>query len=86
MYSVKKACSIWYNSTIKKGLHMNIGNIIKWSWYLGTDWEQTEFQGLVVDTIIAKTDYEKVRVLVVLTNDGDVLDVRDDAPGLELVA
>ncbi len=67
-------------------MHMNVGNIVKWSWYLGTGWEQTQFQGLVVDTILAKTDYEKVRVLVVLTNDGDVLDVRDDAPGLELVA
>ena len=65
---------------------MNIGNIVKWSWHLGTGWELTEFQGLVVDTIIAKTDYEKVRVLVVLVDDGMILDVRDDEARLELVA
>ena len=65
---------------------MKVGNIVTWSWALGTDWERTEFSGLVVNTILAKTDYEKVRVLVVLTNDGTILDVRDDEASLELVA
>ncbi len=65
---------------------MNVGSIVKWSWYLGTGWEQTHFQGLVVNTLLAKTDYEKVRVLVVLSDDGHILDVRDDEISLELVA
>ena len=65
---------------------MKVGNIVTWSWALCTDWERTEFSGLVVNTILAKTDYEKVRVLVVLANDGTILDVRDDEASLELVA
>ena len=65
---------------------MTVGDMVKWSWALGTDWERTEFSGLVVNTILAKTDYDKVRVLVVLANDGTVLDVRDDEASLELAA
>ena len=63
---------------------MKVGNIVKWSWCLGGGWEQTYFQGLVVNTI--GTDYKKMRVLVVLVDDGSILDVRDDEVGLELVA
>jgi hypothetical protein len=65
---------------------MNIGDMVKWSWHLGTDWELTEFHGIVVKTRLVKTDDEKVRILEVLANDGTVVDVRDDAPGLECVA
>ena len=65
---------------------MKVGDIVKWSWYLGTGWERTQFQGLVVSSRLKKNDYEKVRVLVVLAQDGSVLDVRDDEDSLELVA
>ena len=65
---------------------MIVGDMVKWAWHLGTDWELTKFHGVVVKTRIAKTDYEKVRILEVLANDGTVVDVRDDEAGLELVA
>ena len=65
---------------------MTVGNIVTWSWYLGTGWERTQFQGLVVSSRLKKNDYEKVRVLVVLAQDGSLLDVRDDEDSLELVA
>ena len=65
---------------------MKVGDIVRWSWALGTDWERTGFQGLVVNTILAKTDYEKLRVLVVATDGGNVLDVREDEPSLEVIS
>jgi hypothetical protein len=64
---------------------MEVGDMVKWSWALGTDWERTQFQGLVVNSILAKTDYEKVRVLVVATDDGHILDVRDDEASLKVI-
>ena len=63
---------------------MKVGDMVKWSWCLGGGWERTEFRGLVVSTI--ETDYNNMVVLVVLVDDGAILDVRDDEEDLELVA
>ncbi len=65
---------------------MKVGDMVQWSWSLGADnWERTQYQGLVVNTILAKTDYEKLRVLVVATDGGDILDVRETEPSLEVI-
>jgi hypothetical protein len=62
---------------------MEIGELVKWWWHLGTGWGETHFTGMVVSSHLAKTDYEKVRILKVLANDGTVLDVREDEASLE---
>ena len=43
-------------------------------------------QGLIVDSRLWKTDYEKVMLFVVLLTDGDLVEIREDFPGMELVA
>ena len=65
---------------------MNVGNIVKWPWNLSTGWEQTQFQGLIVSSRLVKLDWEKVHVYNVLLTDGSLCEVREDVPGLELVA
>jgi len=67
---------------------MKIGNIITWPWQLKADsWESTQMlQGLIVDSRLRKTDYEKVMLFVVLLTDGDLVEIREDFPGMELVA
>ena len=66
---------------------MKVGNIVTWPWRLKADsWEATQMQGLIVDSRIAKTDREKVRLFVVLLTDGDLIEIREDVPGMELVA
>ena len=64
---------------------MKPGDLVKWSWHLGTDWAQTHFTGIVIDSIMYKTDYEKIRVLKVLDNTGLVTEVREDEASLELI-
>jgi len=39
-----------------------------------------------VDSRLWKTDYEKVRLLSVFLTDGDLVEIREDVPGMELVA
>jgi hypothetical protein len=65
---------------------MEVGNIVAWPWALGTGWEETKMQGLIVDSRLWKTDYEKVRLLSVFLTDGDLVEIREDQAGLELVA
>jgi hypothetical protein len=65
---------------------MGVGDLIAWRWYLDTGWEKTNFSGVVVGSRMAKTDHEKVRIFQVLASDGTVLEVREDADGLELVS
>ena len=65
---------------------MSIGDLVTWPWYLGTDWEKTQMQGLIVNSRLVKTDYEKVRLFNVLLTDGSLCEVREDEDGLELVA
>ena len=65
---------------------MTVGNIITWPWSLGTGWEITQMQGLIVDSRLWKTDYEKVILLTVFLTDGDLVEIREDQTGLEMVA
>lgn len=65
---------------------MKVGNIITWPWNLSTGWEETKMQGLIVDTRLWKTDYEKVMLFVVLLTDGGLVEIREDVPGLEQLA
>ena len=65
---------------------MNVGDLVKWTWHLNTDWARTDFTGLILSTKIYKTDLEKIRVLKVLDNTGQVTKVRDDESTLELVS
>jgi len=66
---------------------MTVGNVIKWSWALdSSSWATTEFTGIIVDSRWVKTDREKVNVFNVLLTDGSLCDVREDQPGMELVA
>ncbi len=66
---------------------MTVGDLVKWHWFLGaSSWEATAFQGIVVDSNIVRfSDREKIMVFKVLDQEGDLCDVREDAPGLELV-
>ena len=64
---------------------MEVGDMVKWSWALGTDWERTQFRGLVVGAVVAKTDYEKLRILAVATDGGEILDVREDEASLKVI-
>jgi len=67
---------------------VKVGDMVKWYWHLGSStWDATEFQGIIVASQIVKHEHEEVRVLSVLTSDdGSLCDVREDAPGLELIA
>jgi hypothetical protein len=42
-------------------------------------------QGIIVGSRLWKTDYEKVILLSVFLTDGDLVEIREDVPGLELV-
>tara|TARA_Y100000034_G_scaffold27122_1_gene32300 strand:+ start:758 stop:961 length:204 start_codon:yes stop_codon:yes gene_type:complete len=64
---------------------MKVGDLIKWSWYLGTDWTQTSYRGIILSSKLYKTDYEKIRVLKVLDNTGQAVEVREDEASLELI-
>ena len=68
-----------------EGDFVMVGDLIKWSWHLSTDWAQTHFTGIVIDTIMYKTDYEKIRVLKVFDNTGQAVTVRDDEASLEII-
>ena len=66
---------------------MNVGNIVKWFWAIdSSSWASTEFIGTIVNSKLHKTDHEKVIVFNVLLTDGSLCDVREDQPGMELVA
>ena len=64
---------------------MSAGDLVKWSWHLSTDWATTHFVGIVISSKLYKTDYEKVRVLKVLDNTGQAVEVREDEATLELI-
>jgi len=62
---------------------MRKGDLVKWS-----RWRQGDLRtsvGLVIDSRLRKTDYEKVIMFKVLV-DGQMIPVREDEPTLELVA
>ena len=65
---------------------MKVGDLVKWSWYLGADhWERTPFLGIIISSKFYKTDCEKIRVLKVLDNTGQAVEVREDEASLELI-
>ncbi len=64
---------------------MKVGDLVKWSWYLGTDWIQTGFMGIIISSKRYKTDYEKILVFNVLDNTGQAVEVREDEASLELI-
>ena len=65
---------------------MKVGDIVTWPWNLSTGWEQTQFQGLIVSSKLVKLDWEKVRVFIVLLDDGGLIEIREDIPGMEMVS
>ena len=64
---------------------MNVGDLVKWAWHLNTDWGTTHFVGIIIGSKLYKTDYEKIRVLKVLDNTGQAVEVREDEASLELI-
>jgi len=70
----------WNGGTVE------IGNIITWPWYLGTGWETTQMQGLIVNSRLVKTDLEKGIVFDVLLTDGTMTEVPETEDGLEVIA
>ena len=66
---------------------MKIGDLVKWTWFLEDSWDPTGFQGVIVavrPVFCARAG--SVLVFDVLDNLGEISDVREDAPGMELVA
>ena len=79
---------------------MQIGDLVKWTCHLSRgDW--VTYIGIVVNSRLRKTDYEKVTVFEVLLNGqarsvvgasslperrGQVAPVREDAPTLEVIS
>jgi len=63
---------------------MQIGDMVKWTLHLSNGSWITHM-GLVVNSRLRKTDYEKVVVFEVM-EDGQIIPVREDVPTLELVA
>ena len=63
---------------------MSIGDLVTWPWYLGTDWEKTQMQGLIVSSRLVKESFEEVIVYSVLLTDGTLCDVPENEDGLEM--
>jgi len=63
---------------------MQIGDVVKWTWHLSKGDLRTSV-GLIINSKLRKTDYEKVIMFEVLV-DGQMIPVREDEPSLELVA
>ena len=64
---------------------MKVGDLVKWSWHLKTDWTHTGFMGIIISSKLYKTDYEKILVFNVLDNTGQAVEVREDEATLELI-
>jgi len=66
---------------------MKVGDLVKWFWFLDTDWAQTHFMGVIVDSKLYKNvpRYDKCIVFQVLVTNGQVVQVREDEASLELI-
>ncbi|MAG27681.1 hypothetical protein CMI47_19290 [Candidatus Pacearchaeota archaeon] len=69
---------------------MNTGDLVRWSWYLSTDWATTHFTGIIVDSSVFNTSFhtsgtETIRVFDVLDDTGQVVRVRADEQSLEVI-
>ena len=69
---------------------MKVGELVEWSWNLGTDWAQTDFMGVIIGTKLYKNAgyHEGFKCIVfnVLDNTGQVTRVREDEATLKLVS
>ncbi len=67
---------------------MKVGDLIKWSWHLDTDWATTHFMGVIVGSKLYKmaNGLDKCIVFQVLDNTGQVIQVREDEATLKLIA
>ncbi len=65
---------------------MNLGDLVKWTWYLDGIGTPTNLSGIIVGLRLAKTDREKVMIYSVLCSDGRLDDIREDVPTLELIS
>ena len=66
---------------------MQVGDLVKWSWHLNTDWAQTHFMGVIVNSNLYKmaNGLDKCIVFRVLVENGQVVQVREDEKTLELI-
>ena len=66
---------------------MKVGDLVKWSWHLDTDWAQTHFMGVIIGSKLYKmaNGLDKCIVFDVLDNTGQVTRVREDEATLKLV-
>jgi len=68
---------------------MKVGDLVKWSWHLGTDWDMTHFMGIIINSRLYKhagyAGGSKCIVFQVLDNTGQAIDVREDEATLELI-
>ena len=66
---------------------MKVGDLVKWSWHLGTDWATTHFMGVIVDSKLYKNvpRYDKCIVFQIVVRNGQALQVREDEATLELI-
>ena len=65
---------------------MNVGNIVTWPWYLGTGWEMTQMQGLIVKSRLVNASFGETTVFDVLLTDGTMTEVPENEDGLKVVA
>ena len=61
---------------------MQVGDWIKWSWYLDTGWEQTHFLGVIMGI---QTEPES-HIFDVFLTDGSMCEVNETQDGLERIA
>ena len=66
---------------------MKVGDLIKWSWHLGTDWATTHFMGVIVGSKLYKmaNGLDKCIVFQVLVRNGQTVQVREDEATMELI-
>ncbi len=64
---------------------MKVGDLAKWSWYLGTGWDETQMQWIIVSTRLWKTVHEEGNLISVFLTDGDLVEIREDQSSLELL-
>ena len=66
---------------------MKVGDLVKWSWALYTSSpDRTPLQGIIINSRLVKTDWEKLIIYVTLLTDGTLCEVREDEPTLEKIA
>ena len=63
---------------------MKVGDLVKWSWYLGLGGERTSFLGVIMSSQIHH-DLGKIRIFSVLLTDGTTASIRADDGTLEVV-